>query len=121
MLFAGFTKGDILPLFGVAVIIQIADKIMNGVPPSSTLMLMLIFGRITLAANLGSLGLLWRFRRENVNMSSTFERFHNNAASNVGVLTAARLVASTGTAWRWDMLRSPPPRCTTIGAHATAS
>ncbi len=94
---AALAKGAIILLFGLAVIIQIVDKIVNGVPPSSTLML--IFGGLALAANLTCLKLLWRFRRENVNMSSTFECSRNDVVSNVGVLIAAGAVGLTGSAW----------------------
>lgn len=94
---AALAKGGIILLFGIAVIVEIIHKIMNGVPPSSTLML--IFGSIALAANLTCLALLWRFRAENVNMSSTFECSRNDVASNIGVLIAAGLVATTGSAW----------------------
>lgn len=76
---------------------EIANKIVNGVPPSSTLML--VFGGIALVANLSCLALLWQFRSENVNMSSTFECSRNDVASNIGVLIAAGLVAFTDTAW----------------------
>ncbi|WP_395612180.1 cation transporter [Allosphingosinicella sp.] len=94
---AALTKGGIILVFGIAVAVQIADRIINGVPPSSALML--VFGSLALAANLTCLGLLWRFRNLNVNMSSTFECSRNDVASNVGVLLAAGLVALTGTAW----------------------
>lgn len=94
---AALAKGGIILVFGLAVIVEIADKIANGVPPSSTLML--TFGGVALAANLTCLALLWRFRTENVNMSSTFECSRNDVASNVGVLVAAGLVAGTGSAW----------------------
>lgn len=90
-------KGGIILAFGLAVIIQIGDKIVNGVPPSSTLML--TFGGVALAANLTCLALLWRFRAENVNMSSTFECSRNDVASNIGVLVAASLVGLTGSTW----------------------
>lgn len=40
-------KGGIIFVFGIAVIVEIVHKIVNGVPPSSTLMLM--FGSIALA------------------------------------------------------------------------
>ena len=72
-------------------------KLVNGVPPSSTLMI--VFGAIALAANLTCLALLWRFRRLNVNMSSTFECSRNDVASNIGVLVAGGLVALTATPW----------------------
>lgn len=94
---AALVKGGIILAFGIAVLVEIADKIVNGVPPSSTLML--VFGSLALAANLTCLALLWRFRKLNVNMSSTFECSRNDVASNVGVLIAAGLVALTGTAW----------------------
>jgi len=94
---AAIAKGVLILLFGVAVLIEIADKIANGVPPSSTLMLG--FGGAALIANLTCLALLWRFRRANVNMASTFECLRNDVASNVGVLVAAGLVALTGAAW----------------------
>lgn len=94
---AALLKGGIILLFGFAVIAEIVDKIINGFPPSSTLML--IFGGLALAANLTCLKLLWRFRRENVNMSSTFECSRNDVVSNTGVLVAAALVGLTGSAW----------------------
>lgn len=94
---AALAKGGIILAFGIAVVVEIADKIVNGVPPSSTLML--AFGGVALAANLTCLALLWRFRSENVNMSSTFECSRNDVTSNVGVLIAGGLVAATGAAW----------------------
>ncbi|GLT01131.1 hypothetical protein GCM10007897_25220 [Sphingobium jiangsuense] len=94
---AAMVKGGIILVFGLAIIAEIADKIVNGVPPSSTLML--AFGSMALVANLICLSLLWRFRRTNVNMSSTFECSRNDVASNIGVLMAAGLVAVTGSVW----------------------
>ena len=94
---AALAKGGIILVFGLAVIVEIGDKIVNGVPPSSSLML--TFGGIALAANLICLALLWRFRAENVNMLSTFECSRNDVASNLGVLVAAGLVGLTGSAW----------------------
>ena len=94
---AAIAKGGIILVFGIAVIVEIADKIVNGVPPSSSLML--TFGGMALVANLACLALLWRFRSANVNMSSTFECSRNDVASNIGVLVAAGLVAMTDSAW----------------------
>lgn len=94
---AAIAKGGIILAFGIFIIFEIVEKIMNGVPPSSTLML--AFGSLALIANLTCLALLWRFRTENVNMSSTFECSRNDVASNVGVLAAAGLVGMTGSAW----------------------
>lgn len=83
--------------FGIGVLAEMVIKLKSGVPPSSGLML--IFGGIALAANLTCLRLLWRFRRQDVNMSSTFECSRNHAISNVGVLLAAGGVALTGSPW----------------------
>lgn len=94
---AALAKGGIILVFGIAVVVEIFDKIVNGVPPSSSLML--AFGSAALVANLACLALLWRFRSENVNMSSTFECSRNDVASNTGVLIAAGLVGATGAAW----------------------
>lgn len=94
---AAIAKGVIILLFGILVIAEIASKVLNGVPPSSDLML--LFGTLALTANLICLALLWRFRRLNVNMSSTFECSRNDVISNVGVLAAAGLVGLSGTAW----------------------
>lgn len=91
---AAIAKGVVILVFGVAIAFEIADKLVNGVPPSSSLMM--IFGGLALAANLTCLALLWRFRKANVNMSSTFECSRNDVASNVGVLFAAGAVAMTG-------------------------
>lgn len=94
---AALAKGGIILIFGIAVVVEIFDTIFNGVPPSSSLML--AFGSAALVANLACLALLWRFRSENVNMSSTFECSRNDVASNIGVLIAAGLVGATGAAW----------------------
>ena len=94
---AAITKGLIILAFGVAVIGEITNKIAHGVPPASSLMLGV--GGLALVANLTCLALLWRFRKVNVNMSSTFECSRNDVAANVGVLVAAGLVAAMGKAW----------------------
>ena len=94
---AALTKGGIILVFGLAVIFEIAEKLANGVAPSSTLMLG--FGSVALVANLTCLALLWRFRTTSINKSSTFECSRNDVVSNIGVLVAAGLVAMTGRAW----------------------
>lgn len=94
---AALVKGGIILLFGIAVLFEIAVKLAHGVAPSSTLMLAI--GGAALIANLACLAMLWRFRAQNVNMSSTFECSRNDVVSNIGVLAAAGLVAATGSAW----------------------
>lgn len=94
---AAIVKGAIILAFGLVVLAQIANKIVNGVPPSSGLMIG--FGAMALVANLTCLALLWRFRSLNVNMSSTYECSRNDVASNIGVLVAASFVGVTGSVW----------------------
>ena len=83
--------------FFVFIVIEVVQKLIHGVPPSSTLML--LFGSIALAANLSCLALLWRFRTLNINMKSTFECSRNDVAANIGVLVASGGVALTGGGW----------------------
>jgi cation diffusion facilitator family transporter len=94
---AALAKGGIILVFGAGVIAEVAVKILHGVPPSSALML--AFGGLALAANLVCLALLWRFRRLDVNMSSTFECSRNDVISNLGVLVAAAGVAAFASPW----------------------
>ena len=86
-------KGAFILLLGLGILVNVAIKIQSGVPPSSSLML--VFGGAALVANLVCLGLLWRFRAQDVNMASTWECSRNDVISNVGVLIAAALVAVT--------------------------
>ena len=90
-------KGALILVLGLGILVNVAIKIQSGVPPSSSLML--IFGGAALVANLISVVLLWRFRAQDVNMSSTFECSRNDVISNIGVLIAAGLVAATSSPW----------------------
>jgi cation diffusion facilitator family transporter len=94
---AAMFKGLFILALGVGIVVNVVIKIQSGVPPSSTLML--IFGGLALAANLVCLRLLWRFRRHDVNMASTFECSRNDVISNVGVLLAAGMVAWLASPW----------------------
>ena len=90
-------KGAFILVLGLGILVNVAIKIQSGVPPSSSLMLG--FGGAALVANLICVVLLWRFRRQDVNMASTFECSRNDVISNVGVLIAAWLVAATSSPW----------------------
>ena len=94
---AAVFKGVLILLLGISILVNVAIKLSTGVPPSSTLML--AFGAMALVANLACLSLLWRFRRQDVNMASTFECSRNDVISNVGVLIAAGTVALTSSPW----------------------
>lgn len=94
---AALFKGIFILLFGVVILVNVIVKLTSGVPPSSAIML--AFGAIALLANLVCLGLLMRFRNQDVNMRSTFECSRNDVISNCGVLIAAGAVALTKSAW----------------------
>ncbi|MFW2828689.1 cation transporter [Sphingomonas sp. ID0503] len=94
---AALVKGLFILAFGVVILIEVAVKLASGVPPSSALML--VFGGLAFAANLVCLRLLWRFRGQDVNMSSTFECSRNDVISNAGVLVAAGGVALFASPW----------------------
>ena len=94
---AALAKGGFILLFGIGVLVEIGVKIVTGAPPASGLML--LFGGLALAANLACLGLLWRYRGQDVNMSSTVECSRNDVIANVGVLSAAFAVSMTHAAW----------------------
>jgi len=94
---AAAAKGVFILILGIGVLVQIGVKLETGAAPSSTLML--LFGGLALAVNLYCLRLMWRFRRLDVNMSSTVECSRNDAIANVGVLIAAGAVALSGSFW----------------------
>ena len=90
-------KGAFILFLGLGVVAQIGLKIAYGVPPSSQLML--AFGTLALVANLYCLRLLWSFRADNVNLSSTFECSRNDVLANLGVIVAAAGVAWFQSPW----------------------
>ncbi|MFN3464780.1 MAG: cation diffusion facilitator family transporter [Terricaulis sp.] len=94
---AAVAKGVFILIFGLGVLIQVGVKIQNGVPPSSITMLWV--GALALAANLVCLVLLWRFRKQDLNMSSTFECSRNDVIANCGVLVAAVGVGLLNSPW----------------------
>lgn len=94
---AAVAKGLIILGFFVLIVIETVLKLLHGVPPSSEMML--LFGSLALAANLACLALLWRFRKTNINMSSTFECSRNDVLANLGVLLAAAGVAGFHSGW----------------------
>lgn len=94
---AAMFKGLFILALGIGIVVNVSVKIQSGVPPSS--MLMLAFGGLALVANLACLRLLWRFRRHDLNMASTFECSRNDVISNCGVLLAAILVAWLASPW----------------------
>ena len=94
---AAMFKGVFILILGIGAGVNALVKIGSGIPPSSNLML--LFGGLALAANVFCLLLLWRFRKHDVNMASTFECSRNDVISNVGVLIAGGLVAALDSPW----------------------
>lgn len=94
---AAVAKGGVMLILGLGIAVEVVDKIIHGVVPTSSLMAG--FGALALAANLTCLALLWRHRDVDVNMSSTFECSRNDVIANLGVLVAAAGVWLTGQAW----------------------
>jgi Co/Zn/Cd efflux system component len=90
-------KAGFILALGLGVVGEIVVKIIWGHPPASGIML--IFGGMALVANLSCVGLLWPYRRHDVNLSSTFECSRNDVLANVGVLAAAGLVSATSSPW----------------------
>jgi Co/Zn/Cd efflux system component len=94
---AALAKGAIILAFGAWILFEIAQKAWLGISPTASLMG--IFGFIALGANVSCLMLLWRFRRQDINMRSTFECSRNDVIANVGVLAAALGVWATASGW----------------------
>jgi cation diffusion facilitator family transporter len=94
---AALAKGGIILAFGAWIVFEAVQKLRYGVSPTASLMG--IFGFLALAANLTCLMLLWRFRRQDINMRSTFECSRNDVIANLGVLVAAAGVWATGAGW----------------------
>ena len=94
---AAVVKGGLIAAFGIGIFAEVVVKLVQGVPPLAGVMA--AFGLIALAANLACFGLLYRYRRQDVNMSSTFECSRNDVIANVGVLVAAIGVHRFASVW----------------------
>jgi Co/Zn/Cd efflux system component len=90
-------KGSFILILGAGVLVEIGLKIVWGVPPVSSIML--LFGSMALVANLSCVALLWPYRAHDVNLASTFECSRNDVLANLGVLAAAGLVSVTASPW----------------------
>ena len=90
-------KAGFILALGLGVLVQIAIKIVWGQPPVSGIML--VFGVLALVVNLTCVGLLWPYRRHDVNLSSTFECSRNDVFANIGVISAAVIVSMTASPW----------------------
>jgi Co/Zn/Cd efflux system component len=90
-------KGGLIFLAAFVVAAQIIYKLF--VPSVPVFEVMGAFSLLGLAANAVCLFLLWRHRREDVNMSSVWECSRNDIASNLSVFLAAGAVWLTDSGW----------------------
>jgi Co/Zn/Cd efflux system component len=90
-------KGGLIFLAAFVVAAQIIYKLF--VPSVPVFEVMGAFSLLGLFANSLCLFLLWRHRREDVNMSSVWECSRNDIASNLSVFLAAGAVWLTGSGW----------------------
>ncbi|WP_240342484.1 cation transporter [Methylococcus sp. EFPC2] len=90
-------KGGLIFLAACAVAAQVAFKLLEPTVPLFEVMG--TFSLLGLAANSLCLFLLWRHRRDDVNMSSVWECSRNDIASNLSVFVAAGAVWFTGSGW----------------------
>lgn len=90
-------KGGLILVAALFVLGRVAYAVAHpGMPVFEAMGLV---GLIALVANGICLGLLWKHRSEDVNMSSVWECSRNDIASNLSVLVAAGGVWATSAAW----------------------
>jgi cation diffusion facilitator family transporter len=94
---AALTKGAIMLVFGVAVLLEAGLKLRVGVLPVAYTMAGI--GSLALAANAFCFALLWRHRSDDINLRSTWLCSRNDVVANGAVLVAAALVASFHSVW----------------------
>ena len=90
-------KGALILLAGLFVLGQVAYRLV--VPAQPIFEAMGAVSLLALAANGTCLALLWKHRREDVNMSSVWECSRNDIASNLAVFVAAGAVWLSGSRW----------------------
>ena len=90
-------KGAAMAALGLLVAGEVAWALWTGHVPSPPIMGAV--GALALAANLGCAGLLYAYRRGDLNMRSSWLCSRNDVLANLGVLGAAALVAWSGSAW----------------------
>jgi Co/Zn/Cd efflux system component len=84
---AALAKGGFMPAFSLGVLGEALYKVLYPVMPGVETMG--VIDGLALGANLGCFFLLYRHRRDNLNMCSTWLCSRNDLMANVGVLVAA--------------------------------
>ncbi len=94
---AALFKGSLILFAALVISVQIVYKLMFPIVPSYEIMGVFSIGG--LLANAVCLGLLWRHRHEDVNMSSVWECSRNDIAGNLSVFVGAGAVWFFSSAW----------------------
>jgi cation diffusion facilitator family transporter len=90
-------KGGLILTAGLFVLVQVIYGMVY--PTLPVFQTMGAISLLALAANSACLALLWKHRREDINMSSVWECSRNDIASNVAVFIAAGSVWLTHSGW----------------------
>ena len=90
-------KGSLILLAALGVLGQVLYRLF--VPTVPMFEVMGMFSIVALGANSLCLYLLWKHRREDINMSSVWECSRNDIATNASVFVAAGAVWLTGSGW----------------------
>jgi Co/Zn/Cd efflux system component len=94
---AAVLKGGIMLLFGLAVLGQVALRLLTGVPPRPDIVS--LTGGLALVANATCLAVLYRHRADDINMHSTWVCSRNDIIANVSVIVSAGGVALFASVW----------------------
>jgi cation diffusion facilitator family transporter len=94
---AAVVKGCFMLAFGLGVLGEAGYKVFNPIMPG--IEMMGIVGALALFANLVCFFLLYRYRSDNLNMSSTWLCSRNDLIANVGVLLAAGTSYQLSSRW----------------------
>lgn len=94
---AALVKGVIQLAFGVAVLAEIARKLVMGFEPLPSIIV--VAAAIALVGNLACLVLLTAQRNHDINMKSVWLCSRNDVIGNVAVIVSALAVAATGLGW----------------------
>lgn len=94
---AGLTNASIELLLAVGIGAQLIHQIIVGAMPAAAFMVGM--GGVALLANLASVGLLMRYRHEDINMRAMWLCTRNDAIGNAATIGAGVLVLVFGVPW----------------------
>jgi len=94
---AAMLNGSLQLLLGLGVLVDVARRIWFGSQPQA--LTMSTISVLALAVNVSCFLLLYKFRQGDINLRASWICSRNDMIANLGVLTAAGLVAWLGAAW----------------------